>query len=103
MQIPNKTEAVLARLTAGGYRAYAVGGCVRDTLLGRTPGDWDICTSALPQETRACFPECRVVETGLKHGTLTVLWQGEPFEITTFRREGGYADHRHPTLFYFVV
>lgn len=102
MQIPNKTEAVLARLTAGGYRAYAVGGCVRDTLLGRTPGDWDICTSALPQETRACFPECRVVETGLKHGTLTVLWQGEPFEITTFRREGGYADHRHPTTVDFV-
>ncbi len=102
MVLPENTAQVLGRLEAQGHRAYAVGGCVRDSLLGQTPGDWDICTSARPEETAACFPDCRVVETGREHGTLTVLWQGEPFEITTFRREGGYTDHRHPGQVDFV-
>ena len=102
MVLPENTSQVLGRLEAQGHRAYAVGGCVRDSLLGQAPGDWDICTSARPEETAACFPDCRVVETGRKHGTLTVLWQGDPFEITTFRREGGYTDHRHPGQVDFV-
>ena len=102
MEIPEKPAAVLRRLREHGYAAYVVGGCVRDTLLGRIPGDWDICTAALPEETERCFSDCRVVETGLKHGTVTVLWEGEPFEITTFRRDGTYRDHRSPEQVAFV-
>lgn len=78
------------------------GGCVRDALLGRTPKDWDICTAALPEETERCFSHLRVVETGLRHGTVTVLLEGQSFEITTFRRDGAYADHRRPDQVVFV-
>lgn len=102
MDIPAPVRQILQRLRDRGYEAYAVGGCVRDTLLGRIPGDWDICTSALPQETEACFSDLRVIETGLKHGTVTVLLAGAPYEITTFRRDGDYLDHRRPEQVAFV-
>ena len=102
MNIPQGPNEILNRLTAAGFQAYAVGGCVRDSLLGTVPGDWDICTSALPEETEACFSDLRVVETGLKHGTVTVIFQGVPYEITTFRSDGNYLDHRRPQQVSFV-
>lgn len=102
MNIPQGTDEILNRLTAAGFQAYAVGGCVRDSLLGTVPGDWDICTSALPEETEACFSDLRVVETGLKHGTVTVILRGVPYEITTFRSDGNYLDHRRPQQVNFV-
>lgn len=94
--IPPRTAAVLARLNAAGFAAYAVGGCVRDSLLGKAPQDWDLCTAARPEEIQTCFSDCRTVLTGLRYGTVTVLWEGEAFEITTFRAETGYSDARHP-------
>lgn len=94
--IPAETAAVLGRLNAAGFAAYAVGGCVRDSLLGRTPQDWDICTAARPEEIQCCFADCRTVPTGIRYGTVTVLWAGQPYEITTFRAENGYSDARHP-------
>ena len=94
--LPPQVEQVLRRLEERGYEAYAVGGCVRDAILGRAPNDWDVTTSALPEQTAACFADCRVVETGIKHGTLTVILEGMPLEITTFRSDGEYLDHRHP-------
>ena len=81
---------------------YKVGGCVRDSLLGLFPHDWDICTSARPEQMQAVFADCRVIETGLKHGTLTVLHDRIPYEVTTFRVDGGYTDHRHPDSVSFV-
>ena len=94
--VPAPALAALSRLRAAGYAAYLVGGCVRDALLGREPGDWDITTAALPEQTEAVFAGERIIETGLKHGTVTVLLEGLPLEITTFRTEAGYSDHRHP-------
>lgn len=102
MEIPQEPGKLLRRLNECGFQAYAVGGCIRDSLLGKTPGDWDICTSALPEETEACFSDLRVVETGLKHGTVTVISSGEPYEITTFRSDGVYLDHRRPQEVDFV-
>lgn len=102
MNIPQGPDEILNRLTAAGFQAYAVGGCVRDSFLGTVPGDWDICTSALPEETEACFSDLRVVETGLKHGTVTVIFKGVPYEITTFRSDGNYLDHRRPQQVNFV-
>ncbi len=93
-QIPGPVRACCAALERAGHAAYPVGGCVRDTLLGRVPGDWDVTTSAPPEATLALFD--RTVPTGLKHGTVTVLLGGMALEVTTFRREGGYADGRHP-------
>ena len=94
--MPAVPRGAIARLNAAGYEAFAVGGCVRDTLLGLTPKDWDIATAALPQEAERVFADCRVVETGLQHGTVTVLFGGQPLEITTYRVDGTYADGRHP-------
>lgn len=91
----------LERLTAAGHAAYPVGGCVRDLLLGREPGDVDICTSAHPEQVMALFP--RAVPTGIRHGTVTVPTETGNIEITTFRREGGYADARHPDAVSFDV
>jgi len=102
-ELPEGAAFVLRRLQEKGYRAYAVGGCVRDSLLGVRPKDWDICTSALPDEMQQVFADCHVVETGLKHGTLTVMWKHEPFEVTTFRVDGAYTDHRHPDSVTFVA
>lgn len=96
LNIPNKVDRVLRTLTRAGYDAYVVGGCVRDILMGRKPNDWDITTSAEPAEIKECFSGYKVIETGIKHGTVTVLMEGEPFEITTFRSDGAYSDGRHP-------
>ena len=94
--VPDSAREALRRLEAAGYAAYLVGGCVRDSLLGRVPGDWDITTAALPEQVEAVFAGERIIGTGLKHGTVTVLLEGLPLEITTFRTETGYSDHRHP-------
>ncbi len=96
MEIPQNIQFVLNRLEAAGYEAYIVGGCVRDSLMGVVPHDFDITTSALPEETKRVFADLRVIETGIKHGTVTVLVEREPVEITTYRIDGGYADGRHP-------
>lgn len=95
-----KPEQILAALEKAGYEAYYVGGCVRDLLLGRPVHDWDVTTSALPEETMACFAHC--VPTGIRHGTVTVLEDGARAEVTTFRCDGGYHDGRHPDQVTFV-
>ena len=100
--LPSAVEELLSRLAQAGYAAYAVGGCVRDSLLGLTPHDWDICTSALPEQIQQVFSEYHTLETGLKHGTLTVIVDHTPYEITTFRVDGAYTDHRHPDSVSFV-
>ena len=102
IQIPKTVRKLISRLREGGFTAYAVGGCVRDTLLGRTPKDWDLCTSALPEQMKELFAGERLVETGLKHGTLTVVVDQVPYEITTYRVDGSYTDHRHPDSVAFV-
>ena len=102
-KLPAGAEFVLRRLHEAGYQAYVVGGCVRDTLLGKAPKDWDVCTNALPQEMQRVFADCHVIETGLQHGTLTVMYHHEPFEVTTFRVDGEYTDHRHPDEVIFVA
>lgn len=102
LYFPQAVADILTRLNQGGYESYAVGGCVRDALLGRTPYDWDICTSALPEQVIACFPERTVYKTGIQHGTVLLRWEGEGYEITTFRTESGYSDHRHPDQVRFV-
>ena len=94
--------ALLTRLHAAGHAAYAVGGCVRDSLLGQTPHDWDLCTSATPEQVLELFGETHCIPTGLQHGTVTVKHGGELYEITTFRTEGAYSDGRHPDHVAFV-
>ncbi|MDO4337936.1 MAG: CCA tRNA nucleotidyltransferase [Eubacteriales bacterium] len=94
LEIPSKVEQILHILENNGYEAYAVGGCVRDSVLGRTPDDWDITTSAKPEQVKALFR--RTVDTGLQHGTVTVLMDKEGFEVTTYRVDGEYEDARHP-------
>ena len=91
-----QAEAALERLQGAGYEAWIVGGCVRDLLLGRTPEDFDLCTAARPEEIEAVFAGYRIIETGLRHGTATVLLEGMPLEITTYRVESGSSDARHP-------
>ena len=92
--IPEQVNSILEILQKSGYEAYVVGGCVRDALLGREPNDWDITTSALPMEVKSVFP--RTIDTGLQHGTVTVLCGGTGYEVTTFRVDGVYEDGRHP-------
>ena len=100
--IPAYVQETLQALEKAGHQAYCVGGCVRDSLLGRVPGDWDVTTSALPEETMAVFGE-KAVPTGLKHGTVTVCWPEGKVETTTFRRDGAYTDHRHPAQVTFTA
>lgn len=100
IQLPPPVAALLARLSAAGFAAYAVGGCVRDSLLGEQPKDWDVCTEATPEQICACFE--RTVCTGLRYGTVTVLWQEGAYEVTTFRTEAAYSDGRHPDDVRFV-
>ena len=92
MQIPDHARDVVERLERYGYEAYVVGGCVRDSLLGREPKDWDVCTSALPEEVLRVFRRFHVIKTGLQHGTLTVMSEHRPVEVTTFRTDGSYRD-----------
>ena len=92
--IPKQVEEILAGLRADGYEAFAVGGCVRDTLLGRVPGDWDITTSARPEQVKKVCG--KTIDTGLQHGTVTVMREHVGYEITTYRIDGEYEDARHP-------
>lgn len=94
--IPRNIMEIIEKLEAGGFEAYIVGGCVRDSILGNTPKDYDITTSAKPEEVRSCLSEYTVIDTGIKHGTVTVVSDGENVEITTFRVDGKYSDHRRP-------
>ncbi len=94
IEIPGAAQYVLDGLHQAGYEAYIVGGCVRDSILGRTPGDWDVTTSATPDQVKSVFP--RTVDTGIEHGTVTVLTDGDPCEVTTYRIDGVYEDARHP-------
>lgn len=103
INMPPQVEEILGMLKGSGYEAYAVGGCIRDSLLGSVPNDWDICTSAKPEETKGCFGEYHVIETGLKHGTVTVVINSEPYEITTYRVDGEYKDNRRPEEVLFVT
>lgn len=96
MRIPPAVEKIISMLEDAGFEAYAVGGCVRDSLLGKAPQDWDICTSALPEQTLRCFESYATLQVGKKHGTITVLLQDVPYEITTYRVEGRYSDARRP-------
>ncbi len=100
--IPPPVQALLKRLNKAGFSAYAVGGCVRDSLLGNPPQDWDICTSARPEEIKACFSDRRTILTGERYGTVTVLHEDACYEITTFRTESGYSDNRHPNRVAFL-
>ena len=93
--LPEKVKYIIETITKAGYEAYAVGGCVRDCLLGRRPDDWDITTSASPWQVKALFR--RTIDTGIKHGTVTVMLEEEGFEVTTYRIDGEYADSRHPS------
>ena len=93
---------IMSKLESNSYTAYAVGGCVRDALLGRTVNDIDIATSASPEETKRVFSDKKVVETGIRHGTVTVIVDGKPYEVTTYRVESGYGDQRHPDHVDFV-
>ena len=95
IQIPEPVNYILRKLNAAGHEAFAVGGCVRDALLGREPNDWDITTSARPQEVKAVFR--RTIDTGIRHGTVTVLLREGQFEVTTYRIDGAYKDSRHPS------
>lgn len=94
IEIPHEVAFIINRLQEHGYEAYAVGGCVRDALLGRVPHDWDITTSAKPMEVKALFK--KTIDTGLQHGTVTIMENHEGFEVTTYRIDGEYEDGRHP-------
>lgn len=94
IDIPEGANKVIEGLEAAGYEAYIVGGCVRDSILGREPGDWDITTSARPEQVKEIFR--RTVDTGIEHGTVTVMMGKEGYEVTTYRIDGEYSDHRRP-------
>ncbi len=94
IQIPDKAKYIIETIQAAGFEAYVVGGCVRDSILGRTPEDWDITTSARPEQVKQLFR--RTIDTGIQHGTVTVMLDKEGFEVTTYRVDGKYEDSRHP-------
>ena len=102
MALPEGAMELLGRLRAAGHEGWAVGGCVRDALLGLEPKDYDLCTDATPEQMRAAFAGLRVIETGIAHGTLTVIADGTPYEVTTYRVDGAYTDHRRPDSVEFV-
>lgn len=103
IKLPKDVIYILQRLENSGYSAYVVGGCVRDALLGNVPQDWDICTSALPQQVINTFSDYRVIKTGIKHGTVTLMLNSNMYEITTFRTEKDYSDNRRPDTVEFVA
>ncbi len=94
IELPEKVERIIETIEGAGYEAYAVGGCVRDSILGRVPDDWDITTSAKPEQVKELFR--RTIDTGIQHGTVTVMLDKEGFEVTTYRIDGEYEDGRHP-------
>lgn len=96
ISIPYGASFIIDRLAQHGFSAYLVGGCVRDAVMGREVNDWDITTSALPEQICEIFADLKVIKTGLAHGTVTVMLDGEGYEVTTFRSDGEYTDHRHP-------
>lgn len=100
--VPDYARVVVDRLESRGYEAYVVGGCVRDSLMGRVPNDWDVCTNALPEDVLRVFRRFHVIKTGLQHGTVTVMSDRQPVEVTTFRVDGQYSDNRHPDAVSFV-
>jgi tRNA nucleotidyltransferase (CCA-adding enzyme) len=102
MNLPESVLFILQRLNAHGFSAYVVGGCVRDSLCGILPADYDICTSALPQQIKDCFVDQRILETGIRHGTVSILLEGKTYEVTTFRQDSDYKDGRHPDSVTFV-
>jgi tRNA nucleotidyltransferase (CCA-adding enzyme) len=101
--LPHGVVFVIQKLESAGFEAWAVGGCVRDSLLDLTPHDWDVCTNARPEQTLAVFAGRRVIETGIKHGTVTVLLDNIAYEVTTYRTDGVYLDSRHPDSVSFVA
>ena len=102
MRVIPCVQTAIDRLERAGYACHVVGGCVRDSLLGLTPHDWDLTTNALPNRVAELFAEFRVIPTGIQHGTVTVMIDGVALEITTYRTDGAYRDHRHPDGVYFV-
>jgi len=96
IKLPSFVEKIIDVLEENGFEAYVVGGSLRDIYLGSEPHDWDVCTSAMPEETVRCFEGYRIIETGIKHGTVTVMSDGNPIEVTTYRIDGDYKDCRHP-------
>ena len=94
IKMPDDVKVIIEKLTENGYEAYAVGGCVRDSIIRRVPGDWDITTSALPDEVKALFK--RTIDTGIEHGTVTIMMGHNGYEVTTYRLDGEYEDSRHP-------
>lgn len=102
IEMPRYVEEILDELAAAGHEAYIVGGCVRDALMGKEPNDWDVCTSALPEETKAAFAGGKTVETGIQHGTVAVIKEEGAVEITTYRIDGEYEDSRRPKVVEFT-
>ncbi|MEG2411917.1 MAG: polynucleotide adenylyltransferase [Clostridium sp.] len=96
MRIPKSVERCISILTCNGYKGYMVGGCVRDSILGKQPNDWDVCTSATPKEIKNLFKDFKTIDTGIQHGTVTVIIDKELIEVTTFRIDGEYSDNRRP-------
>ena len=94
IDLPSKVKLTIDTIQQAGHEAYAVGGCVRDSILGRIPDDWDITTSATPLQVKELFR--RTIDTGIQHGTVTVMLEKEGFEVTTYRIDGKYEDSRHP-------
>ena len=94
LYIPKQAASIIQTLSSHGYEAYVVGGCVRDSILGKTPSDWDITTSARPEQVKALFS--KTIDTGIKHGTVTVMMDKTGYEVTTYRIDGEYEDHRRP-------
>lgn len=102
IKIPKEVEEIINKLEEKDFRAYVVGGAVRNLLLNKEPKDWDICTNAIPEQVKETFKDYPVIETGIKHGTVSVVINKIPYEITTFRTEGEYLDGRHPSFVTFV-
>ena len=95
IKLPDNAKIILDTIHEAGFEAYVVGGCVRDAVLGRVPGDWDITTNAVPQDIKKLFR--RTIDTGIEHGTVTVMMGKEGYEVTTYRIDGKYEDNRHPS------
>ena len=102
IKLPDEARHIIETLENHGFEAYAVGGCIRDSLLGKTPQDWDICTSALAAQTMLCFSAHHIIKTGLQHGTVTLMLNHKPFEITTYRVDRKYTEHSRPGKIKFV-